>query len=197
TALYALTKRGLLLHRRVCITGATGGGGGFAIQLAHLAGAPGLAQVRRPEQGGAGKHIGADDIVLGEDTAALAEDAPYDLVLESVGGTCLAAALATLAKDGVCVSLGGSASHEVTCDIRQFRQTGRTTLYGFILFEELALEPAAVGLVHLAGLIAAGKLTPTISVEAPWTEIGPVARQLLDRSFVGKAVLHVADGLSS
>ena len=105
-----------------------------------------------------------------------------------------AAALATLAKDGVCVSLGNSASHEVTCDIRQFRQTGRTTLYGFILFEELALEPAAVGLAHLAGLIAAGKLKPTISVEAPWTQIGQVARQLLDRTFVGKAVLHVADG---
>ena len=80
------------------------------------------------------------------------------------------AALATLAKDGVCVSLGGSASHEVTCDIRQFRQTGRTMLYGFILFEELGLEPAAVGLAHLAGLIAAGKLKPAISVEAPWLD---------------------------
>jgi NADPH2:quinone reductase len=65
---------------------------------------------------------------------SFAQHAPYDLVLESVGGQCLAAALSTLAKDGVCVSLGGSASHEVTCDIRQFRQTGRTTLYGFILF---------------------------------------------------------------
>jgi hypothetical protein len=29
-------------------------------------------------------------------------------------------------------------------------------------------------------------------VEAPWTQIGQVARQLLDRKFVGKAVLHVA-----
>ena len=140
-------------------------------------------------------NTGANDVVIGEDTAAFAQHAPYDLVLESVGGKCLAAALNTLAKDGVCVSLGGSASHEVTCDIRQFRQTGRTTLYGLILFEELALEPAAVGLAHLAGLIAAGKLKPTISVEAPWTQIGQVARQLLDRQFVGKAVLHVADGL--
>ena len=94
----------------------------------------------------------------------------------------------------MCVLLGGSASHEVTCDIRQFRQTGRTTLYGFILFEELAQEPAAVGLAHLAGLIATSQLKPTISVEAPWTQIGQVARQLLDRQFVGKAVLHVADG---
>jgi len=194
TALYALTKRGLLLHRRVCITGATGGVGDFAIQLAHLAGAQVIAQVRRPDQVALVKQIGADDVVIGEDIAVFAQHAPYDLVLESVGGRCLAAALSILAKDGVCVSLGGSASHEVTCDIRQFRQTGRTTLYGFILFEELALEPASVGLAHLAGLIAAGKLKPTISVEAPWTQIGQMARQRLDRTFVGKAVLHVADG---
>ena len=147
TALYALTKRGLLLHRRVCITGATGGVGDFAIQLAHLAGAQVIAQVRRPDQVAPVKQIGADDVVIGEDIAAFAQHAPYDLVLESVGGKCLAAALSTLAKDGVCVSLGGSASHEVTCDIRQFRQTGRTTLYGFILFEELALEQ--IGRAHV------------------------------------------------
>lgn len=192
TALYSLAKRGLLLHRRVCITGATGGVGDFAIQLARLAGAEVIAQVRRPDQVATVRQIGADAVVIGEETTAFAEHAPYDLVLESVGGKCLTAALATLTKDGVCVSLGGSASHEATCDFRQFRQTGRTTLYGFMLFEELALEPASVGLAHLAGLIAAGQLEPTISVEAPWTQIGQVARQLLDRKFVGKAVLHVA-----
>src|SRR5262245_11811674 len=65
TALYALTKRGLLLHRRVCITGATGGVGDFAIQLAHLAGAQVIAQVRRPEQAALVKQIGADDVVIG------------------------------------------------------------------------------------------------------------------------------------
>jgi NADPH2:quinone reductase len=30
-----------------------------------------------------------------------------------------------------------------------------------------------------------------IAVEAPWTEIGPIACQLLDRTFAGKAVLHL------
>jgi len=192
TPLYALARGGLLLHGRVCITGATGGVGDFAIQLAHLAGAEVIAQVRRPDQVAVVKQIGADAAVIGEEATAFTQHAPYDLVLESVGGRCLAAAMATLSKDGVCVSLGGSASHEATCDFRQFRQTGRTTLYGFMLFEELALKPASDGLAHLAGLVAAGQLRPTISVEAPWTEIGQVARQLLDRKFVGKAVLHVA-----
>src|SRR5262245_37760071 len=65
TALYALTKRGLLLHRRVCITVATGGVGDFAIQLAHLVGAQVIAQVRRPEQVALVKQIGAEDGVMG------------------------------------------------------------------------------------------------------------------------------------
>ena len=194
TALYALTKRGLLLHRRVCITGATGGVGDFAIQWRIWPEPRSSRRCAVPIRWPWSSRLALMTWSSGRRPAAFAQHAPYDLVLESVGGKCLAAALATLAKDGVCVSLGGSASHEVTCDIRQFRQTGRTTLYGFILFEELALEPASVGLAHLAGLIAAGKLKPTISVEAPWTQIGQVARQLLDRTFAGKAVLHVADG---
>ena len=44
----------------------------------------------------------------------------------------------------------------------------------------------------LADLIAAQKLRPQIAVEAPWREVGTVARQLIDREFTGKAVLHVA-----
>jgi hypothetical protein len=35
------------------------------------------------------------------------------------------------------------------------------------------------------------KLRPQIAVEAPWSEIGTVARRLIDREFTGKAVLHV------
>jgi NADPH:quinone reductase len=46
-------------------------------------------------------------------------------------------------------------------------------------------------LARLAGLIARGNLRPHISVEAPWTEIGPIARRLLDRAFAGKAVFHL------
>jgi len=42
-----------------------------------------------------------------------------------------------LAKGGVCVSLGISAADESNFDVRKFFTTGRATLYGFILFDEL------------------------------------------------------------
>ena len=48
------------------------------------------------------------------------------------------------------------------------------------------------GLALLANLIAAKKLRPQIAVEALWSEIGTVARRLIDREFTGKAVLHVS-----
>jgi len=193
TALYALTKRGQLLGRRVLVTGATGGVGDFAIQLAKEAGARVIASVRRTDQVLGVQQTGADQVIIGDDIAAFAPEAPFDWVVESLGGAALAAALESLAKDGVCVSLGISAADESTFDVRKFFTTGRATLYGFILFDELQTESAAVGLGRLVGLIDAGKLTPRISVEAPWTRIADVASQLLDRSYPGKAVLYVGE----
>jgi NADPH:quinone reductase len=57
------------------------------------------------------------------------------------------------------------------------------------LFTELGSEPAAVGLRRLADLVATGKLTPHVSVERPWKDIGQVAHDLMARRFPGKAVL--------
>tara|TARA_Y100000588_G_scaffold280020_1_gene296957 strand:+ start:1597 stop:2547 length:951 start_codon:yes stop_codon:yes gene_type:complete len=193
TALHALTKRGELLGRRVLVTGATGGVGDFAIQLSRLSGAHVVASVRRADQVSEVHESGADDVVIGDNISDFAAYGPYDLVVESLGGTALAAALGSLAKDGVCVSLGISASDESTFDVRKFFTTGRASLYGFILFDELHAESASAGLSRLAGLIANGKLIPKISIEASWTQIGVVAGQLLDRSFPGKAVLHVGN----
>ena len=95
---------------------------------------------------------------MGDDIPAAPK---YDLVIESVGGRTLGTALAALERGGVCVTLGVSASAEVTFDTRAFFVTGRTTLYGFYLFTELGSEPASVGLRRLADLVAAGQLAPT------------------------------------
>ena len=186
TALHALAKGGLLLGRRVLVTGATGGVGDFAVQLARLAGANVTASARRADQAPALRRLGAHDVVVGEE---IPPSPKYDLVVESVGGRTLGTALAALERDGVCVSLGVSASAEVTFDARQLFVTGRTTLYGFYLFTELGKEAASVGLRRLADLVAAGQLAPHVSLERPWSEISQVAQDLMARRFPGKAVL--------
>ncbi len=186
TAYHALAKRGLLAGRRVLVTGATGGVGDFAVQLARLGGAHVTASVRRADQAPAVRALGADEVVVGDEIAPAPK---YDLVVDSVGGRTLGTALAALHRSGVCVTLGASAGAEVTFDTRQFFIAGRTTLYGLYLFTELAVEPAFVGLRRLAELIAAGRLTPHVSVERPWGEIARVAEDLMARRYPGKAVL--------
>ena len=188
TALLALGKGGLLLGRRVLVTGATGGVGDFAVQLARLAGAHVTANVRRADQVPTVRQLGAHDVVVGD---AIAPSPKYDLIVESVGGRTLGTALAALERGVVCVTLGVSASAEVTIDAREFFVTGRSTLYGFYLFTEFGSEPASVGLRRLADLVAAGQLVPHISLERPWKEIAQVALDLIARRFPGKAVLIV------
>ena len=186
TALHALAKGGSLLGHRVLITGATGGVGDFAVQLARLGGAHVTATARRADQAPALRQLGAHDVVVG---AEIAPSPKYNLILDSVGGRTLGTALAALERGGVCVTLGASDSAEVTFNTREFFVTGRTTLYGFYLFTEFGTEPASVGLRRLADLVAAGQLAPHISLERPWKEIGQVAQDLIARRFPGKAVL--------
>ncbi|MBE9050087.1 zinc-binding dehydrogenase [Nostocales cyanobacterium LEGE 11386] len=193
TAYHALLKGGLLLGRSVLITGASGGVGHLAIQLAHLSGAQVVAHIRRPEYKNFVKDAGADFIVIGEELSSANEYGPYHLIVESVGGNTLGTALGLLAEDGVTVLFGVSGGAEVTFDAQRFFATGGASLYGLILFHELKRESAAVGLQRLLSLVEAGQLCPVIDIETSWTEIANLAQQLLNRNFPGKAVLHVSN----
>ena len=190
TALRAIEKGGLPLGRNVLITGASGGAGNFAVQLARAAGATVTGIVRQEAHAASVSAAGAHRVIVSDDGAAAADGGPYDLILDSVGGTLLGTLLGQLAKGGVAVNFGTSAGGEVTFDLRRFFPVGGATLYGLIIFEEVARRPAGPDLGLLAGLIADGRLVPAIEREAPWTAIGSVARDLLDRKFTGKAVLH-------
>lgn len=191
TALYALGKGGNLLGRAALITGASGGAGHFAVQLARLSGARVVAAVRREEHVALLREAGAHEVVVGEDASGAEEYGPYHIILDSVGGPVLGNVIAMLATGGTCVSFGVSAASETTFDARTFFLTGGASLYGFIIFHEVLAKPASAGLGRLARLVADGSLRPHVSVEEPWTEIGAVARRLMDRDFTGKAVLHI------
>jgi NADPH2:quinone reductase len=191
TALYTLEKGGGLLERKVLVTGASGGVGLFACQLARMAGAHVVGLIRSADREDLVREAGAHEVVTGNDTSAARERGPYDLVLESLGDEVLASALAMLATGGTCVSFGVSAGAESTFDVRSFYLTGGATLYGFILFYEVLARPASEGLTRLLRLVADGTLQPHIELEAAWEEIGDVTWRLVDRDYAGKAVLHV------
>jgi NADPH:quinone reductase len=191
TALHALRQGGLLLGRKVLVDGASGGVGHLACQLASAAGALVFGHVRREEYRAAVEACGAR-AVLGRDLGAARAHGPFWLIVDSLGGPALSAALGMLQPNGICVTLGISDAATTTFESRNFFGTGGARLYGLTLFHELmSVERGGLGLRLLAEMIAAGKLKPQIAVEAKWSEIGTVARRLIDREFAGKAVLHV------
>jgi NADPH:quinone reductase-like Zn-dependent oxidoreductase len=191
TALRGLEKGGLLLERKVLITGASGGVGQFACQIARLSGAYVVAAVRQDRSEAPAREAGAHDVVVGDDLSAAAQYGPFDLILESVGGQTLATAMTLLAPEGTCVAIGVSGGNQATFDIGSFYHTGGTTLYGFIVFYEARRKPVAGDLARLVRLVADGRLKTRIEFEAPWTQVGEAAQKLTERSYVGKGVLHV------
>jgi len=192
TALHALRQGGLLLGRKVLVDGTTGGVGHLAIQLAAAAGADVYGHVRRANQSAMIAEWCGDRIIVAADLRAAAASGPYHLILDSVGGSALSAALTMLEPNGTCVTFGVSEAPTTTFESGAFFRQGGVRLYGLILFHELrTVEPAGVGLAVLAAEIARGRLRPHIEIEAPWTDIAAIARRLIAREFVGKAVLHV------
>lgn len=191
TALRALERGGLLLGQTVLVTGASGGVGQFALQLARDAGARVIGMVHRREREDAARQAGAAEVVVADDLDAARRFGPYHLVLESVGGKDFAGIFAMLDRDGTCVLYGTSAGPELTFDGRAFYSAGGRSLYGFILFYELSKNPAGADLERLARMIADGRLRVHIDVEAPWSEIGQMAEKLANRQITGKAVVRI------
>ncbi len=191
TALIAVQKGGSLLARNALVTGASGGVGIFAVQLARLAGANVTGLTNHVEYEGILKKLGAAHVVVGSDASPAAPYGPYRLIAEGVGGVVLASAFALLAPGGVCVNYGSPPGVDVTFNPRIIFQAPGAAYTGFLLFNEIKFEPASWGLKRLADLVADGRLDPCIQIEARWDQTGDVARQLMDRKFPGKAVLMV------
>ncbi len=176
---------------RIGVTGASGGVGLFACQLAKLMGAHVVGLIRREQYADMVRSHGADDVVVSEDGGAACDFGPYRLIAESVGGDVLTNAIKLLGPDGICVSFGASAGVDAALDVRSFYGAARVSVYGFLLFNELGREPAGVGLARLAELLSQGRIKTFITAEDSWENVGKVALDLWDRKIPGKAVLRI------
>lgn len=189
TALQALESYGSVLGRRVLITGASGGVGRYAAQLAHLGGAFVFLVSRRPSLAGLVERDGVGSTTIFADMAAASRHGSYDLILDSVGGAMLAAALDALAPGGTCINFGNSSNDTTTFDVRRFYLKGNTTLRG--LYLGTAPANRAPALTRLALLVAEGKLRTPIDRTLSWIGIAEAARSLVQQAVDGKIVLLV------
>ncbi|MEA2383932.1 MAG: NADPH:quinone reductase [Solirubrobacteraceae bacterium] len=189
TALYALELGRPPMARRVLVTGASGGVGRFAVQLAKRAGAHVTAVSRNEERAQGLRELGADEIVH----ALRPEGERFDLVVEGVGGASLSAAIRRVAPLGTVVSFARSDEQDVTfATSALFRDAPGASVHGLYVFPELRRRGGgAEDLARLVTLVADGDLYPQIDIEASWREPREAIEALLDRRIAGKAVLHI------
>jgi NADPH:quinone reductase-like Zn-dependent oxidoreductase len=183
TALQALRALGSIVGRRVLITGASGGVGRLAVQLAARAGAHVIAAVGSPARGAGLAELGADEVVVG--LGGVHE--PVFGVLDNVGGALLVEAFGLLGEGGSLQSIGMASGEPSSIDFEVERRTGvRKRLEPFTV-----RTPFAPDLAYLLELVAKGELDPQIGLRRPWQDVSEAARALLAREVAGKAVLDL------
>lgn len=185
TALRTLRHGAPLLGKRVLVTGAAGGVGNLAVQLAADSGAE-VTAIARGARGAPLKALGALEVI---DDIAQAQG-KYGLILESAGGASLKAALGLLEPKGTVVIFGNSSGEETSLSFRDFGPANNARIQSFHSFASGPEEAFAPDLALLAGLIGRGKLQPQIE-EHSWRDFAGVAKALSERRVPGKAIFLV------
>ncbi|MFI5693163.1 zinc-binding dehydrogenase [Kribbella sp. NPDC051586] len=188
TALRALRVGGAVLGRKVLVTGATGGVGQFAVQLAVAAGAVVTAQVSSPAREAEARALGAHQVVTSLEDETLG---PFHLVMDGIGGPLTAQAVRRIAAGGHLAwygNIGGPAELRLG-DF--YSQGWNAHIVGFI--SPVPEETKGEDLSILAALVADGRLTPSIGLRVDWTKTPDALDALSRREFRGKAVMTVSD----
>jgi NADPH2:quinone reductase len=184
TALRTLRHGAPLLGKRVLVTGAAGGVGHLATQLAARSGACVTGVVGSPERG---RYVrGAEQVIQGIDEA----HGSFALILEAVGGTSLAVAIARIEAKGTIVVFGNSAGEPTSLSFRDFAEHPNARIQSFSYFTSEAEERFAPDLALLVSLVADGSLKPQLA-EQSWRDLASIAPRLRDRHIAGKAVFRI------
>jgi NADPH2:quinone reductase len=181
SALRALRAAGPLLGKRVLVTGASGGVGRFAVQLAARAGAWVIASVGSATRGEGLAETGADEVVIGLDRI----EEPVDVVLDNVGGPQLVAAWNLLAPAGNLQSIGWTSGEPAV--FPPYATVGPAKALASFLNE----GEAGADLATLVRLLGAGALSVEIGWRGPWERVSEAVELLRGRQLKGKAVLDV------
>ncbi|MCD7439437.1 zinc-binding dehydrogenase [Streptomyces lincolnensis] len=210
TALRALRVGGALLGRNVLVTGASGGVGQFAVQLAVASGARVTAHVTRPERAAEVRALGAHHVVTSlaenaenaeggegggvfgppgpsEPSDSYRPSGPFHLALDGIGGPLLPQVMHRMAPGATTVlygNIGGPAEVRIL-DFAGYAPNSR--LMGLV--SPIPDETKGEDLAILVALIADGRLTPRIGLRDTWDRTPEAFAALAARAFRGKAVL--------
>lgn len=182
------TQCGLAMGERVLVHGAAGGVGTAGVQLAVAAGAQVTATVRNPDHRDAVAALGAT--VVAPD--AFAGHAPFDVVLELVGGPNMASNLEALAIGGriAVIGMGAGAVAEINLFTLMAR---RGRIHGSMLRArplEQKADAARRVEAHVLPLLAAERITVPIAATFPMSEAAAAYDRFAAGGKLGKVVLR-------
>jgi NADPH:quinone reductase len=178
----------LQMGERVLVTGAAGGVGVAAVQLAAATGARVVASVRDPARRAAVEGLGA---AIAIDPGDVAAHGPYDVVLELVGAPSLAATLPSLATGARVVVIGIGAGATFELDLRRLMVSrARISASTLRARDRSAKAAVAAGVArHVLPLLAAGRVGVPISATLPLAEAAAAYEQFASGGKLGKIVL--------
>jgi NADPH:quinone reductase-like Zn-dependent oxidoreductase len=175
-----MMQRGGVGAERVLVTGASGGVGSAAIQLAKRRGAH-VTALTSPEKAANLRTLGADD-TLGRDDALPA--GAFDVVLDLVGGPRWEGLVNALRNGGRYVTSGAIAGPIVELDLRTLYLRD-LTLIGSTYQPDNVFE-------DLVRYIEAGEIRPVVAATFPLRDLRAAQQAFLAKSFVGKIGITVA-----
>ena len=183
TAENLLTRAGVARGDRVLVTGASGGVGSGAVQLAKARGATVIA-VTSPEKSKAVRELGADEAISRRENlvTAVGSDA-VEVVIDLVAGEKWPQYLQVLRPGGRYAVAGAIGGPQVTLDVR--------TLYlkDLSLFGCTVLEPDVFQ--HLIQRIEQGTVSPIVAQTFDLEQIRHAQTVFMQKKHVGKIVLTI------
>ena len=188
TALQAVRDQGEVhADQRVLITGASGGVGSFAVQVAKAFGAQ-VTAVCSAGKADFVRSLGADH-VLDYRRDDFVDSGPYDVILDINGNATLQRLRRALTPKGTLVITGGETGGRwLGGNDRQLRALLLSPLVGQRLRTFISSENHD-DLHALTELIEAGKVTPAVDRHFPLAEAPEAIRYLLDGQARGKVAI--------
>jgi NADPH:quinone reductase-like Zn-dependent oxidoreductase len=164
------------------------GVGSAAIQIAKYLGARVFTTVGSAEKAAKARALGADETILYRDSdfleavRRLTAKRGVDVVVENTGAATWEKSLQAVAKGGRLVTCGATTGYEAKTDLR------------FVFFKSLSILGSTMGsraeLLHVARLVAAGRLRPVVDRVLPFEQVAEGHRLLEGRGVFGKVLLR-------
>jgi NADPH:quinone reductase-like Zn-dependent oxidoreductase len=191
TALQGLTDVGRLqAGQTVLVTGASGGVGSYAVQIAKALGAASVTGVCSTGKVDLVRSLGADHVVDHTRQDFADGERRYDLVLDLAGNPSLTRLRRALTPTGTAVIAGGEHGGNLVGMDRQLRALLVSPFVGQRLTMLVSRENAA-DLERLAGLIDAGTVTPALDRTFPLDDVPEAMRYLATGKARGKVAITV------